>query len=67
MTSKVAPLSVRRNRARRLLYEAYRLTEQLLKKGYDIVLLAKKDISGQSLFNIKYKLNKLYKKSNIIK
>jgi len=45
VTSRVAPLSVRRNRSKRLLLESYRNTASSLTGGHDIVFVSRSDIS----------------------
>ncbi len=64
--SKNIPLSVRRNRAKRLLRESYRLTEAQLKEGHDILLITKKDVSRLSLDTIKDEVGGLYKKAGVL-
>lgn len=67
VTAKKAPGSVRRNRCRRLLYESFRLTEELLKPGYDIIFISNKDISGAKFDEIKSEVVALYKKSGALR
>lgn len=67
MTSKKTRSSVKRNRCKRLLLEGYRLTENLLKRGYDIILIAKEDISILRLDSVMDEILKLYKKSSILR
>ena len=60
--------SVMRNRIRRVIREAYRLQENHLKKGYDIVIVWK---NGIDLDNVKYDsiakdLTKAFLKANLI-
>ena len=59
-------LSVSRNRARRMMSESYRLTEGLIKKGYDIVFFVEKDISGSTSGDVKEEILHLYKKSGLV-
>ena len=66
VSAKSAPRSVNRNRCRRLLLESYRHTEDLLKKGYDIVLISRKDIAALGLEQVTTEVIRLYKKTGII-
>ena len=66
-SARKTPLSVKRNRSKRLLAEAYRATTRLIKEGYDIVISADKGLSESGLEMVKEKMLKLYKKSGIIK
>lgn len=52
ISSKNIKLSVRRNRYKRLLKEAYRRNKKNMKQGYDIVLVLKKDIERSMAYNI---------------
>lgn len=65
--SKKIAKSVKRNRIRRVIREAYRLHENRLQKGYDIVIVWK---NGVDLENVKLKviekdLLKVFQKANI--
>lgn len=41
--------AVKRNRAKRLMRESYRLSEPMLQSGYDIVMVARASIDGKKL------------------
>jgi ribonuclease P protein component len=49
LASKKAGNSVERNRARRLIKESYRLIEQTLPKGHDILIVARRAIADESV------------------
>lgn len=61
--------AVKRNRIKRLIRENYRLIEEKLETGYNIVFLWKKkiDISNANFDNIKKDMEKIFSKAGIIK
>ncbi|NQT06710.1 MAG: ribonuclease P protein component [Candidatus Omnitrophica bacterium] len=59
-------ISVRRNRTRRLLTETYRLTEDSLKRGFDMVLTCRRDLSQLGLKDVTTEINKLYRGADIL-
>jgi ribonuclease P protein component len=67
ISSKKAPLSVNRNRSKRLLSECYRKTEDLLKGGYDIVFTAERDLSKTKFLTLTKAIKGLYRKSKILR
>jgi len=63
--SKKIGKAVVRNRARRLMYEAFRLYEPLLKTGYNIVMVAKSSIVDADFNKIHRILGGVLKKSDL--
>ena len=61
--------AVKRNRIKRLIRENYRLLEDKISVGYDIIFLLKKNknISEANFFNKKYDIIKTLNKSNLLK
>jgi ribonuclease P protein component len=59
--------SVKRNRAKRLLREAYRLNKNKLIHGLDIVLIAKKMLPDLTFHEVEKNLLYIFKKANILK
>lgn len=61
--------AVKRNKIKRLIRENYRLLEDKISVGYDIIFLWKKNknISEANFFNIKYDIIKTLNKSNLLK
>ncbi|MFH1753407.1 MAG: ribonuclease P protein component [Candidatus Omnitrophota bacterium] len=66
ISSRKAPLSVSRNRSRRLLTESYRKAEGHIKEGYDMILLAERDLSKIKFTVVERGLRGAFKKSNMI-
>lgn len=60
--------AVKRNRIKRLISENYRLLEENLKTGYDIVFLWKKkmDIKNATFYNIKNDMISVFKRIGIL-
>ena len=52
--------AVQRNRARRIIKEAYRLTEPRLKKGFDIVIVARKKALYGKMWDIHKSLEHVF-------
>jgi len=57
--------AVQRNRARRVIKEAYRLCEGELPKGMDIVVVARKKAVFAKMQNIQVSLRKAFLKANL--
>lgn len=65
--SKKVGISVVRSRVTRLIKESYRLSENNIKCGFDIVVIARASCNGASFDEINKSLNHLLKKHNILK
>ena len=63
--SKKVGKAVVRNRARRLLYESFRLYEPQLKTGYNIVIAAKSKIVGADFHKVHNALGGTLKKAEL--
>lgn len=64
--SKKVGNSVVRHRVTRLIRESYRLNEELFKKGFDIVFVARVNIRGKSFLEVNSALLHLGKLSSIL-
>lgn len=58
--------AVRRNRAKRLIRESYRIMETKLSSGYDFVIVARGRIDGKTLEQVSKDLNYVMKKLEIL-
>ena len=65
MPAKKVRLSVRRNRCKRLLREAYKATESRLKGPYSLVFTVQRDISGKKLAEVVKEIKGLYSRGGI--
>lgn len=58
--------SVKRNRIKRLIRENYRLSEEMVKTGYDLVFVVRSNDVLPDFYKIKKEINYLFRKLNII-
>ena len=65
--SKKVGNSVVRSRVTRLIKESYRLNEEKILTGYDIVIIARSSCVGQSYFEIEKSLLHLLRKQKLLK
>ncbi|AFK85577.1 Ribonuclease P protein component [Thermoanaerobacterium aotearoense SCUT27] len=63
--SKKVGKSVVRNRYKRLLYENFRLLDGDLKKGYDIIFIARNKIVESDFYTLGNAMRRLLKKSSL--
>ncbi len=63
--SKKVGKSVVRNRYKRLLYENFRLLDSDLKKGYDIIFIARNKIIESDFYTLGNAMRRLLKKSSL--
>ena len=63
--SKKTGTAVVRNRIKRLIKESYRLNEKSIKAGYDIVIVARRNIINASYFDVASSLVKMMDRLNM--
>ena len=63
LASKKVGNSVQRNRARRLMKEAFRLSGMVISPGYDLVIVARGGISDAAMNDVKQSLMTVFKKT----
>lgn len=66
-STKKIGCAVKRNRARRVIREAYRLLEDRLNFGYDIIIVARTKATAVPMFAVKNDLEKTFKTCGLIK
>lgn len=66
-STKKIGCAVKRNRARRVIREAYRLLEDNLGTGYDMVIVARTKATAVPMFAVKKDLEKSFRSCGIIK
>lgn len=64
--SKKVGKSVIRSRVKRLISESYRLNKDSIKKGYDLVFVARNACNDKSYFEIEKALKNLFKKAGLL-
>lgn len=67
LASKKVGNSVKRNRARRLMKEAYRTFFEELSQGYDFIIIARNTISGRKCADVEKSLKSAFKKTGVLK
>lgn len=65
VSNKISKSAVKRNRIKRLLREAVRLKWELIKPGWDVVMMARVDISDKDLKAVDKAVDNLLKRSGI--
>lgn len=66
VSNKISKSAVKRNRIKRLLREAVRLGWEKINPGFDVVLMAKADISKKSFEDVDKAVDSLLKKSGLL-
>ena len=68
LASKKVGNSVKRNRARRLMKESFRLSDVKLKNGYDYIIIARKNIAGADVKckDVKKSLESVFRRTGVI-
>lgn len=67
VSKKISKKAVVRNKIRRQIKEAYRLNEEKLIRGYDIILIAKESIKKTDYQKIEKSLMHLFYKKNLLR
>ena len=66
-STKKIGCAVKRNRARRVIREAYRLLEDKLKVGYDFIIVARTKATSVTMFAVKNDLERAFKSAGLMK
>jgi ribonuclease P protein component len=67
VANKKVGKAVLRNKVRRLIRENYRLIEDRVEKGYDIVIVSRVKASKSNYYDIKKSIVKLFDKTKLLK
>lgn len=67
LASKKVGNAVLRNRARRLMKEAFRQTEKTLPEGYDFLFIARNTINDSKYADVKKSIEAAFKRAGLIK
>ena len=67
LASKKVGNSVKRNRARRLMKESYRMISSKIPQGYDLIMIARNTISDVKCQDVEKSLTSALKRSGVIK
>lgn len=67
LASKKVGNSVKRNRARRLMKESYRLTDLKIPEGYDFIFIARNTIVSAKCAEVKKSLESALRRTGVVK
>lgn len=67
LASKKVGNSVKRNRARRLMKESYRLSDLKIPEGYDLIFIARSTIINAKCADVKKSLESAIRRTGVIK